>query len=632
MAKVALLVGVSEYQPGLAPLPGATHDIDAMQQVLQDQTMGGFDRVQCLENPNPMVFQEAVETVFAGRKKDDLVLFFFSGHGIKDDSGRLYFATPRTRKSDKGALVRSTAVPASFLHDIMSSSRCKRQVVLLDCCFSGAFAEGMQAKDDGAVDLQAALGGEGRAVLTSSSSTQYSFEQAGETLSIYTRFIVEGIQTGAADTDQNGVISIDELHEYASSKVQDVAPAMKPKIYAVEEGFKIHLAQAPVDDPALRYRREVEHFASRGEISPIGRSALDVLKTELDLSARQATHIETEVLKPYQEYQQRLRQCDQAVEVATERKKPITAITRRELNRYQEVLGLEDKDIAAIESRYQPPTQAQSIAVGAQTRDAAQTAQKPSGGAVALAKAPPEPITAAPAPASNGWLGKLSMVGVGIVISAAALVALLLIPGEDTDEPANDTTSAEQNTENPDDDLEQGSDNDPADTETDEFYAIISNDYVTVNERTFSNPNEVFLVFRADEGDFAGSYHTSRPAPTLPDEAAIQGHVVSSVIPEDPTVTNVEVLNNTCPDLEDFVCLAYQGNVTASGRSIGGIYIAERFSIGGTTGQDYLDTLNLYSIGRPFHEYTEAVDELISTYYGLPSMYFGAGSPPPDAQ
>ncbi|MEM8717680.1 MAG: hypothetical protein AAGE84_00015 [Cyanobacteria bacterium P01_G01_bin.39] len=43
------------------------------------------------------------------------------------------------------------------------------------------------------VDIQTQLGGEGRAVLTSSTSTQYSFEQQESDLSIYSRYIVEGI-------------------------------------------------------------------------------------------------------------------------------------------------------------------------------------------------------------------------------------------------------------------------------------------------------------------------------------------------------------------------------------------------------------------------------------------------------
>lgn len=55
----------------------------------------------------------------------------------------------------------------------MNNSRSEQQVVILDCCFSGAFATGMTAKSDGTVNIQTQLGGKGRAVLASSTSTQY---------------------------------------------------------------------------------------------------------------------------------------------------------------------------------------------------------------------------------------------------------------------------------------------------------------------------------------------------------------------------------------------------------------------------------------------------------------------------
>ena len=348
MVKVALLIGVSEYQAGLNPLPGAVKDVEAMQRVLKHPEMGEFDEVKTLTNPEPIAMQEAIETLFSGRAKDDLALLFFSGHGVKDDNNRLYFATRLTRKNPKGDLVKATAVPAGFVQDVMSNSRCKRQVVLLDCCFSGAFAEGMTAKDDGTVDVQKQLGGEGRAVLTSSTSTQFSFEQQGSELSVYTRYIVEGIETGAADTDSDGSISIDELHEYAQKKVQEAAPAMKPKIYAVEEGFRIRLAKASIGDPKLRYRKEVEQFASRGEISSIGRSVLDKLQNRLGLTSGEATVIEADVLKPYREYQDSLQKYKQAYTQAIQRERTLSDYTKNELKLYQKVLGLRDEDIALI--------------------------------------------------------------------------------------------------------------------------------------------------------------------------------------------------------------------------------------------------------------------------------------------
>lgn len=351
MAKVALLIGVGEYGAGLNALPRAIKDVEAMQRVLQHSEIGHFDRVKTLTNPDPLVMQGEIETLCADRSKDDLILLFFSGHGVKDDSNRLYLATTITRKTARGELVKSTAVPASFVNDVMLNSRSKRQVVLLDCCFSGAFAEDMRAKDDGSIDVETQLGGEGRAVLTSSSSTQYSFEQQGSDLSIYTRFLIEGLETGTADLNGDGTVSIDELHEYASRKVQESAPAMKPKIYAVEEGFKIRLAKAPVGDPKLRYRKEVERFASRGEISDIARYTLNTRQNQLGLSTAEVQEIEAQVLKPYQEYKQKLQKYEEAFAKALERENSLTDYTRQELKRFQEVLGLENRDIEPVEAR-----------------------------------------------------------------------------------------------------------------------------------------------------------------------------------------------------------------------------------------------------------------------------------------
>ncbi|WP_199325196.1 caspase family protein [Phormidium sp. FACHB-1136] len=66
MAKVALLIGVSEYDPGLNPLPAAVKDIEALRRVLQDPEMGGFDEVKILANPDAHTMQLEIETLFDG--------------------------------------------------------------------------------------------------------------------------------------------------------------------------------------------------------------------------------------------------------------------------------------------------------------------------------------------------------------------------------------------------------------------------------------------------------------------------------------------------------------------------------------------------------------------------------------
>ncbi|QKQ75999.1 ABC transporter substrate-binding protein [Nostoc sp. TCL240-02] len=352
MAKVALLIGVSEYEPGLTPLPAAAKDVDAMQQVLLHPEIGGFDEVKVLLNPQQHEMAVAIEILFDERQKDDLVLLFFSGHGIKDEDGKLYLAAHNTRKIGKGVPARATTVPASFVHDVMNKSCSKREVVILDCCFSGAFAEGMAAKDDGFVDVKNQLGGEGRAVLTSSTSTQFAFEQQGVETSTYTSYIVEGLETGAADRDEDGWISVDELHEYAAKKVQESTPAMKPEIYPVKGGFKIKLAKAPSNDPRLTYLREVEYWVEggNGEISVAGRTALDALQETLQLSSEDAAAIETQVLAPIENKRIKLQRYELAFRDEIRQGFPLSDRTGANLKRLQQALGLRDEDIALIEA------------------------------------------------------------------------------------------------------------------------------------------------------------------------------------------------------------------------------------------------------------------------------------------
>lgn len=354
MGKFALLIGVSKYGTGLDPLPGTLKDVEAMHRVLQHPDMGGFaeNDIQVLKNPSKLEMEEAIEKLFSRRKKDDLLLLFFSGHGI-DESFKLYLTNSETRNDEQGNIIIARTTPASWIHERMENSRSQQQVIILDCCYSGAFAKGMVAKGSGnlTVDIKAQLGGEGRAVLTSSAGEQRSFGSEGEEMSVYTRYIVEGIETGAADTDNDGMISVDELHEFAKKKVQEAAPAMKPEIYAVKEGFKILLAKAPIGDPKLEYRKEVEKWVEDGQIIVVGRRILNLRQRELGLSDHEATFIENVVLLPYRKYQQNLKEYEESLTEAIKHEGNFGQKTQEALKRLQQLLHLRDEDVTSIEQK-----------------------------------------------------------------------------------------------------------------------------------------------------------------------------------------------------------------------------------------------------------------------------------------
>nr|VFJ76843.1 MAG: Formylglycine-generating enzyme, required for sulfatase activity, contains SUMF1/FGE domain [Candidatus Kentron sp. FW] len=355
MEKIALLIGVSEYpSQALTPLPAAVRDIAALGEVLCHPDMGGFSRshVTLLPNPGRFQMEEAIETLFSGRHRDDLVLLFFSGHGIKDDTGRLYLASRDTRETTQGELVRASAIAAGTVHDYMEDSRSRRQIVILDSCSSGAFPEGLSLKDDGRIDIQAQLGGEGRAILASSSSTQYSFEQKDKELSLYTRFLVRGIQTGEADRDGDGIITIGELHDYARQKVQDIQPAMRPEIYPGKEGYAIRIAQAPVGDPREKYAGEVaQAMDHRGGITSVAaRATLQRWRDRLDLDPATCKSIEEEVAtKRRDEFHNKCREYAQVVREVLEGKTGLETEAEH-LAKLRRMLGLTEAEAREVEA------------------------------------------------------------------------------------------------------------------------------------------------------------------------------------------------------------------------------------------------------------------------------------------
>ena len=342
--KMALLIGVSEYGAGIPPLLSALNDVEAMERVLQNPNLGNFAQVERLLNPDSVAMRIAIQKLFKNAGKEDLLLFFFSGHGITNDDDHLYLATRNTAKDNFEA----TAVDANFIQTQSKSCYSKRQVLILDACYSGAFANGWHTKSIG-VDIKKQLGAEGRVVLTSSGATQTSFAQEGATLSLYTQYLVEGIETGAADTDNDGNIHVQELHTYAKAKVQAVKPNMTPDIILDKEGYNILLAYAP-KNPEAEYRKLVEQYAPNGELNELAFLVLKPKRKILGITDTKAEEIETEFLEPFRRRLANLQSYKQAFAKAVEQKYPLNEHTLKILKDYQQdVLGLRDEDVESME-------------------------------------------------------------------------------------------------------------------------------------------------------------------------------------------------------------------------------------------------------------------------------------------
>jgi uncharacterized caspase-like protein len=177
----ALIIANDTYeQEALGDLLAPAADAEALGRVLGDPQIGDF-AVQVVHNESAHVIQAQIEEVFSESRPDDVLLLHFSGHGLKSESGELFFAAANTRPNRLG----STAVSADFVQRQMRTSRSRSVVLLLDCCYGGAFAQGIKVRAAGDANVLDSFpqgttgGGRGRAVITASNAMEFAFEETG---------------------------------------------------------------------------------------------------------------------------------------------------------------------------------------------------------------------------------------------------------------------------------------------------------------------------------------------------------------------------------------------------------------------------------------------------------------------
>lgn len=254
----ALILASYEYEdPKIDQLIAPPQDAADLARVLQDPNIGGFEVREVINKAHHDV-EPAIEEFFDKRMRDDLLLLYFSGHGIKDENNRLYLATRNTRTEK----LRSTAVSSEFIHDVLKGCNSTKVVVILDCCYSGAFPNG-KAKGDKKIETRQLFGGRGRVALMASDETEYSFE--GDEVkgvgkrSIFTNTLIKGLESGEADCDGDGYVSVDDIFDYALDRIR---PQMNPRIWYDEdynyEGIYIAKSRrgpfGQTDRPASRHR------------------------------------------------------------------------------------------------------------------------------------------------------------------------------------------------------------------------------------------------------------------------------------------------------------------------------------------------------------------------------------------
>jgi Caspase domain len=250
----ALLVGNGRFprDPALLPdLHGPRNDVRVLRRALTDAQAGLFqaDHVHTLTNRPKRQVVEAVESFFGDAERDDVLFFYYSGHGQKDRFGELFLCAQDTQTKSLWA----TAIKATDLGGIMRGSPSRAIIVVLDCCHSGAAFKGK-------ADLPEKLSGEGRFILTSARAADLASDAVTpQSASPFTAALADALGSGVPqlDSDGDGYITVGDLYTYVRDRVRGTAAGIPQRQFdkAVDEvavARALPLRQA--DGPAIRGR------------------------------------------------------------------------------------------------------------------------------------------------------------------------------------------------------------------------------------------------------------------------------------------------------------------------------------------------------------------------------------------
>lgn len=211
--RYAVLIASSYYPNAprqLEALRCPLNDVDGLSELLASQDYGSFARPTVLKNlPHNEVLKH-VHRVLLRAGPDDLVLIYYSGHGKLNQAGRLHLTTVDTELE----FLDTTSIAVDRIRELIEISPSKKIVLILDCCYSGRVRDAFlkSGVDD---QLQRVQAGRGVYILTASTAIQAAQEKEGDRYSYFTRNILDGIRGGRADRDNDGLVSVRELYEYA---------------------------------------------------------------------------------------------------------------------------------------------------------------------------------------------------------------------------------------------------------------------------------------------------------------------------------------------------------------------------------------------------------------------------------
>ena len=238
---LAIVIGINDYQNGIDKLQTAVPNAIAIAEILQktykyelvhpDFDSGVIVNQYASKNKLKTLLTDILPNKIKPTESDRLI-FYFAGHGIarnSDDEPQGFLVPQDADMKQQNSLLRMSDV-----HDWLAELECKHLLVVLDCCFAGAFRwasyrklipiadEITKAHSDRFIRFPAWQ------VLTSASHNQEALEflnnrdiEPNKNHSPFAAGLIEALQQGKGDMNNDGVIIATELYQYLRDYVEN---------------------------------------------------------------------------------------------------------------------------------------------------------------------------------------------------------------------------------------------------------------------------------------------------------------------------------------------------------------------------------------------------------------------------
>ena len=306
---LAVVIGINQYNNDIPVLKTAVNDAQKIAHTLaskyQYQVLSLLDMEATGANLNHLFtsFEEHTLPLANGSKTqlypDDRLLFYFAGHGIALDAlenadGPVGFLVPQDARMDND----SSLLAMKRLHDALLALPCRHLLVILDCCFAGAFRwaghrDAVRSQKMYRERYERFVSGCAQQVITSAADDEkaadslYRFGQRSEYdgHSPFAELLLKGL-SGEADYSHDGAITATELYVYIHGELSKTTAKQTPGfcqlkrhdkgeyIFAIP-GFKANkLESAPKLNEKANPYKGLESFEEKDSEKFFGRKAL----------------------------------------------------------------------------------------------------------------------------------------------------------------------------------------------------------------------------------------------------------------------------------------------------------------------------------------------------------------------